>query len=93
MFRIILSCDGVPPSVASEAALDIAAEFTEHRPWHRNVSCRWTGSHLILQVENDFDSEGLALMDEFSDCLSAYIDEAFDGEIKLESLTNLKNGT
>ena len=91
MFRIILSCNGVPPSVASEAALDIATEFTEHRPWHRNVSCRWTGSHLILQAENDFDSEGLALMDEFSDCLSVHIVELFDGTIKLESLTVLES--
>jgi len=46
-----------------------------------------------LQAENDFDSEGLALMDEFSDCLSAYIAEPFDGEIKLESLTKFENGT
>jgi hypothetical protein len=93
VFRIILSCNGIPPSAAPEAALDIATDFTEHRPWHRKVSCRWTGSHLLLQAENDFDSEGLALMDEFSDCLSAYIAEPFDGEIKLESLTKFENGT
>lgn len=91
MFRIVLSCDGVPPSAAPEVALDIAAEFTEHRTWHRKVSCRWTGSQLILQAENDFDSEGLALMDEFSDCLSAFIAGPFDGTIKLESLTVLES--
>jgi hypothetical protein len=41
----------------------------------------------VLEAENDFDARGLALLDEFSDCLSAYIVEPFDGRIEIESVT------
>lgn len=87
MFRIVLACYGVPHAVGTEAATDITGEFAEHRPWHKNVRCTWDGSRLVLEAENDFDSDGSALKDEFSDCLSAYIAELFDGEIKVESIT------
>jgi hypothetical protein len=43
-------------------------EFT-HRPWHENVSCVWDGSAPILQADDDFDSNELALLDEFSDAI------------------------
>ena len=87
MYRIVLACYGVPESAGAEAALDITNEFAEHRPWHSNVICSWDGNRLILQADNDVDSDGLALMDEFSDTISAYITELFDGEIKVESVT------
>ena len=89
MYRIVLACYGVPESAGPEAAVDITAEFAEHRPWHSNVSCTWDGSRLILQADNDVDSDGLALLDEFSDCTAAYIKELFDGEIKIESITQV----
>ena len=92
MYRIVLACYGVPESAGAEAATDITAEFSDHRPWHSNVSCTWDGSRLLLQADNDIDSDGLALMDEFSDCISAYIKELFDGEIKLESITQAPAG-
>jgi predicted cupin superfamily sugar epimerase len=60
------------------AATDIAEEFT-HRPWHQNIRCEWDGSVLILQAENDWDKEGKALLDEFSDAISACIAEPFNG--------------
>jgi hypothetical protein len=72
MYRIILACNGVPAHVGAEAASDITEEFT-HRPWHQNVRCEWDGSRLVLQVDNDFDSNGLALRDEFSDAISAML--------------------
>ena len=87
MFRIVLGCYGVPEDAGVEAATDITAEFVDGRPWHSNVSCTWDGHRLLLQADNDFDSDGIALMDEFSDCIAAYIKEAFDGEIKVESIT------
>ena len=79
----------MPVSAGQQAATDINIEFQEHRTWHNNVICSWDGSRLILQAENDFDSDGLALMDEFSDSISAYIAELFDGEIKVVSITQL----
>jgi len=89
MYRIVLACYGVPVCAGATAAIDITREFAEHRSWHRNVQCLWDGKRLILQGENDVDSKGLALADEFSDCISAYITELFDGEIKVESVTVL----
>ena len=43
------------------------------------------GCFLFITVENDYDPEGQALMDEFSDCISMYVTEPFDGAIRLVS--------
>ena len=83
--RIILACKGVPANAGAVAARDISEEFT-HRPFHENVTCVWGGSQLILQAENDFDSKGLALVDEFSDAISACIKDGFDGDIGILSI-------
>jgi hypothetical protein len=88
MYRIVLACKGVPADVGAVAARDIAEEFT-HRPWHQNVHCEWDGSRLVLQADNDFDSNGLALMDEFSDAIAASITDSFDGGIDVVSVTTL----
>jgi hypothetical protein len=92
MYRIVLACYGVPESAGAEAAADITTEFADHRKWHSNVICTWDGTRLVLQADNDFDSNGLALLDEFSDCTAAYIKELFDGEIKVESITQVPAG-
>ena len=70
------------------AARDIASEFVDHRPWYRNVACNWDGSRLVLAAENDVDSDGRALLDEFSDSLAAYVAEPFDGRLYVESVTS-----
>jgi hypothetical protein len=85
MYRIILACNGVPVNVGAEAAREITEEFT-HRPWHRNVRCEWDSSRLVLQADNDFDSKGLALRDEFSDVISGSIEHGFDGGIDVVSI-------
>ncbi len=69
-----------------QAAMDITAEFAEHRPWYRGVTCTWDGSRLLLEAEGENDHDGLALTDEFSDCLAAYIAEPFDGDIRIEAI-------
>jgi hypothetical protein len=88
MYRIILVCKGVPAHTGVAAARDITEEFT-HRPWHKDVSCLWDGSELILQADNDFDSNGLALLDEFSDAISACIKDSFDGDLKVVSIREI----
>jgi hypothetical protein len=88
MYRIVLACKGVPSDAGTVGAHDIVEEFT-HRPWHENVTCIWDGSRLILQADNDFDSDGLALVDEFSNALSACIKNGFDGDIEVLSVTAL----
>ena len=87
-YRIVLACRVVPAAVGAVAARDITEEFT-HRPWHQNVRCEWDGSRLMLQSENDFDSNGLALLDEFSDPISASIADGFDGGIEVVSVSHL----
>ena len=88
MYRIVLACSGIPAHAGPAGARDISEEFT-HRPWHKNLSCKWDGSLLILQADNDFDSNGLALMDEFSEAISACIKDSGDGSIDVVSVTVL----
>jgi hypothetical protein len=90
MYRIVLACKGVPVHVGADGARDITEEFT-HRPWHQNVRCEWDGSQLVLQADNDSDSNGLALLDEFSDAISACIDDSFDGDIEIVSVNPLRS--
>ena len=87
MFRIVLACDGISATAGPQGAIDIAEEFT-HRPWHQNVTCSWDGHSLILKAENDYDEKGLALLDEFSDALSACIDDPQDSTIRVVEVTN-----
>ena len=91
MYRIILACSGIPANEGLSGAECIREEFT-HRPWHTNVKCDWNGSHLILQADNDYDSNGRALMDEFSDAISACISNPGEGTIEIVSVTALPNG-
>jgi hypothetical protein len=88
MYRVILASACVTLDGGPAAARDITEEFT-HRPWHSNAKCEWDGSRLILQADNDFDSNGLALLDEFSDAISAYTREPFGGDIEIVSVTVL----
>ena len=88
MYKLLLSCSGVPLSSGPAAATDITREFAEHRPWYRNVRCTFDGTKLLLEAESDVDDDGLALNDEFSDCLAAYIREPFDGDIRVESVSD-----
>ena len=67
--------------------MDITREFAEHRTWYKNVSCTWVNADLLLRADSDHDPDGRGLMDEFSDCISAYIVEGFDGDLTLESVT------
>jgi hypothetical protein len=87
MAVIVLSCEGVPEVSAPEVAADIEAEFAEHRAWWKNVRCTWDGTRLVLQAESDEATDVPALIDEFSDCISAYVSEPFDGGIQVVSVT------
>ncbi len=87
MYTVVISCTGLPKHAGAEAAADITKEFAQHRPWHKDVSCTWDGSRLILTAQNDYDSDGLALMDEFSDCICAYVAEATYSDMRVDSVT------
>nr|WP_294543799.1 hypothetical protein [uncultured Rhodopila sp.] len=87
-YRILLQCAGVPPDAGADAAKDITEAFLR-RPWHRNVGCDWDGRPLCLVGENDFDPQGLALMDAFSDEISACVTGGFDGDLLVVSITQI----
>jgi hypothetical protein len=91
MYRIVLACHGVPAAEGEQAATDIQREFNEFRsPRYANATCRFENGKLLLTCDNvGWDPQGLNLRDEFSDCLSAYIATAFDGDIELISATIL----
>jgi hypothetical protein len=89
MNRIVVECLGVPVDEGDEAAADIEREFREHRPHHQNVRCTFENGRLVLRGENAFDPDGLALLDEFSDCISAYVATLFDGELRVVSSTKV----
>lgn len=63
MYRITLECHDVPAATGDEAARDITEAFRLHYPHEHNVSCTFLDGKLRLVAENDYDSEGLNLMD------------------------------
>ena len=75
MFKIRLACNGLPEAEATAVAPDIASEFREHRTWYTDVKCLWNDGRLLLIAESDVDDDGVALSDEFSDCIFAYVSD------------------
>ncbi len=39
---------------------------------------------MVLEASNDIDSDGRALMDEYEDCITAYVAGEFDSTISIE---------
>ncbi len=63
--------------------IENASEQCAH-PHEHNVTCTFVDGKLRLVAENDYDPDGLNLMDEFSDNICASI-EPFDGDMTLVS--------
>jgi hypothetical protein len=84
-YRAVLAYYGVAADEGAEAAREITKEFAEHRKHYRNCICAFEKGTLVLSCESDFDPLGLNLMDEFSDCISAYIKTTSDGDLRLIS--------
>jgi hypothetical protein len=71
---------------------DIAEEFT-HRPWHQNVVCEWDGQQLLLHAETDWDADSKALLDEFSDAVSACIAGTFRYGLEVKSVIRVPSAS
>lgn len=71
MFRVTVICEGIRPDAWPDALQDIRTEF-EERSWHSIVDLHWSGDTLHLIAVNDYDTNGEALADEFSDTVAAY---------------------
>ena len=89
MYRVTLLCKGLSTEQGQEAAEDIAQEFKEHRDWHSNPQCSWDGNVLKLVTENNFDNNGQATLDEFGDCLAAYVTDYYNCNISIESIDEI----
>jgi hypothetical protein len=85
MYRVTLTCKGVPTQLGQVGATDITEEFT-HRPQHQNVLCEWDGQQLLLRAESDWDGDGKALLEEFSDAVSACITGTFGYSIEVKAI-------
>ncbi len=80
------SCAGLTDDEGTAAPRDIIEEFL-NRPWHLNPECTWNGSTLLLIVENDYDSNGSAVLDEFSDAVHACVNCSGSIMITIVSVT------
>jgi hypothetical protein len=91
MFKVRVSCRGLLHEEAVSAPKDVLEEFS-HRPWHTNVRCEWDGGSLWLEAQNDYDADGLALLDEFSDAVVACVSASGTISFAVESVQELDNG-
>lgn len=73
MFKVTIRAGGISSDIGTQAAQGIEDEFSNHRQWHEHVTCSFTDGTLTLVALNDFDRDGRALSDEFSDCLCAFL--------------------
>jgi hypothetical protein len=90
MFFIKLICKGIPRELGPRVATDITEEFT-YCYRHANAICRWRGDALQLEATSDFDSDGRALAEEFSDAISACVAEPFYGTILVEQVIRISD--
>jgi len=89
MFRIVLAATGISREDNPTVAQDIELDFKD-RSWNQNVHCYWDDqSRLILEAENDFDDDGRALLDEFSDEISACAENVGDGGLEVISVRQM----
>ena len=91
MNKARVSCKGLSHDEGAPAPEDILEEFV-HRPWHKNVRCEWDGVSLWLEAENDFDANGMALLDEFSDAVVACINARGTIRFAVESAGEVMHG-
>jgi len=88
MHRIVLAC-AVPVSTGEEAASDIVREFVEFRQHYSDPSCIFEDGKLVLACTTDWDADGSNLIDEFSDCICAYVVAGFDSDIEIRSIMQI----
>src|SRR3989339_2131777 len=90
LYRITLMCPDVPSDIGDRAAIDITKHF-QNQIRYKNVICTWDGSQLVLQGENNYDTEGQELLCDFTDAICTYTKSTFDVEPRVKSVEVLKN--
>jgi len=88
MYRVTLTCSGLTEAEGAAAVDDILEEF-RNRPWQRNVTCEWKDGFLQLSGTNEVDENGLALLDEFGDAISACVNCSGQIHVAVESVVRV----
>jgi len=88
VYRVTLVCSGLNEAEGAAAAADILEEFS-HRPWQWDPRCEWKDGVLRMSATNDFDKDGNALLDEFSDAVHACVHYSGKISIRVESVTHV----
>ena len=88
MYRATVICTGLTEDEAREAVTDMLSEFAQ-RPWQLEVECEWREGVLRLSAQNEVDSTGIALLDEFGDAVVAYVSYAGVANMAVESVVKL----
>ncbi len=90
MFTIKLVCRGIPKELGPRVATNITEEF-RFCSCYENAICRWREDALQLEATSDFDCDGRALAEEFSEAISACVAEPFDGAILVEQIVQVSD--
>jgi hypothetical protein len=64
-YHAVLACSGLKDAEARFAPALIEEEFFG-RPWHQNLLARWDGTAPWLEADNDYEENGLVLLDELA---------------------------
>ena len=88
MYLATVICRGLTDTEAHEAVTDMLSEFKQP-PWQLEVACEWRDGLLRLSAQNEVDSTGMALLDEFGDAVTAYINYAGEISTEVESVVKL----
>ena len=91
MFRVTVKCEHIPSTAWPNALEDVFAEFKE-RAWHSVVDVHWSGDVLFLTALNDYDDDGEALADEFSDTIAACAHGTLGYRVSVVSVEVINNG-
>jgi len=91
MYRITVACLGISPDDWPDAISDVNSEFAD-RLHHRIMSVNWLGADLVVVAENDYDSDGEAFADEYSDTVAAYAPGTPGYSIRIVSVVPVENG-
>ena len=90
MFSIKLICRGIPKELGPKTATHITEEFW-YCSCYADAICLWRGDTLQLEATSDFDSDGRALAEEFSEAICACVAEPFDGAISVEQVVRISD--
>jgi hypothetical protein len=92
VYRIVLTCDGVPPSCGKEAAQGITYMFADLGEQYMSAKCEWNGSELVLRAESEWDEDGGLTADFFFKSVLACARElAPEGGVSIESVEQISD--